>query len=181
MPNLKASGHFCLLLTALALAGCGASPDGGARTPSGDESGTRTAATAADGTNVAACADGNCEILVSGPVDIDLHDHGGLTRLSVVRVDPSGLGFTTTSPGGTGSGEIQGGCTLTFYEGGQGSSCGGDQAPPQKQTGVLAMQLGDTADDGVVLRLVSGEPGPPPSWLAPPRIRPPIITPPKIP
>jgi hypothetical protein len=178
MPKQQTPAGVLVLLTALAVAGCGASPDRAGTAPSGDESSTRAAApvTAADGTNVAACADGNCEILVSGPIDIELNEHGGLTRLSVVEVGPSGLGFTTTTPGGSGSGEIQGDCTLTFFEGGQGSSCGGDQAPPQKRTGVLAMQLGDRVDGGVVLRLVSGRPGPPPSRFAPR-----IPAPPKIP
>jgi hypothetical protein len=169
-----ATGAACALVAALAVTGCGTAdnPDG-----TGAASTTEGPPAAADGTNLDACADGNCEVLVSGPVDIRLTGQGGgITTLSVIEVNPTGLRFKTTSEeGGSGSGELEGDCTLKFYSGGGGSSCGGNQAPPQRETGVLAMQLVSVQEDAVVLRLVAGEPGPPPSRLVPPMPRIPQI------
>jgi hypothetical protein len=166
----------CVLLAALTVAGCGGSggaPSGAAPSGAPSEaisppSTTDAPAPAEDGTNFAACSDGNCEVEVSGPVDIPLTGQGGITKLSVTKVEPSGLSFTTTSKGGTGSGDLRGGCTLTFFSGGGGSSCGGKQNPPGRQTGVLAMQIARTTNGHPILLLVAGEPGPPPTWPAPP-------------
>ncbi|MEV5826023.1 hypothetical protein AB0L25_10640 [Spirillospora sp. NPDC052242] len=127
-------------------------------------------ATAADGTSVAACADGNCEILVTGPVEIAVGGHGTIAAVSVTEVRPSGLSFTTvTEGGGESSGDLQGGCTLTFHEFGGGSMCvsGGAPPAPEKQTGVLAMQLAGEAEGGVVVRFASGGIGEPPASLRP--------------
>jgi hypothetical protein len=55
---------------------------------------------AADGTNVRACFDGNCEILVSKPVDIQLNGRLGIGALSVTAIDSSGVDFRSISPSG---------------------------------------------------------------------------------
>ena len=159
------------LLTVLAMGGCGFL--GGSDAES-DHPAT-AAVSPADGSDVSACGDGNCEILVSGPVEIKVNGHGGINTLSVVKVAPPGLSFTLKSDGGTGSGELQPNCTLTFHKYGEGSSCGGPQTPPPEQTGVLALQVAGTAQGGVVLRLTSGEVGEPPASLRPPKIEVPSL------
>ncbi|GAA0528155.1 hypothetical protein GCM10011581_31820 [Saccharopolyspora subtropica] len=166
----------CALVTAMAVASCSNSGSTGAGlgnpqgTGEAPASATDAAPIAADGTNFDACADGNCEVVVSGPVDIRLTGQGGgITLLSVTEVDSTGLRFTTASAeGDSGSGKLTDGCTLRFYSGGGGSSCGGEQAPPERETGVLAMQLASVQEGAVVLRLVAGEPGPPPTRYVPP-------------
>jgi hypothetical protein len=170
----------CLLIIVLAVAGCGASDGAPARHPR-PQSDSATpvpspTVTAADGTDVSACDDGNCEILVSGPVVIHPHRHGGITKLSVTEVGSSGLGYKTESIEGSGTGDIGPGCTVTVTQYGEGSECtlgqnGSPQPPPQKQTGVLTMQITAATKDGVVLRLVSGEVGPPPASLSPPSLQ----------
>lgn len=122
---------------------------------------TSTLPPAADGTDLAACADGNCEVAVSAPVDIPLTGHAtGITTMSVVELTPDGFSFTMTSNGNErGSGDLRGGCTLTFYSSGVGSSCPGpDQElpPPAPEAGALALQLVGAADGTAVFRLVSG-------------------------
>jgi hypothetical protein len=122
---------------------------------------TSTLPTAADGTDLAACADGNCEVEVSGPVDISLTGHAsGITTLSVIELVSDGFSFTMASNGSErGSGDLRGGCILTFYSSGGGSSCPGpDQElpPPAPEAGALAMQLVGARDGTVVFRLVSG-------------------------
>lgn len=122
---------------------------------------TSTLPPAADGTDVAACADGNCEVEVSGPVDIPLTGHAtGITTLSIVELTSEGFSFTTSSNGSErGSGDLRGGCILTFYRSGGGSSCttpDQELPPPQPEAGALAIQLVGAADGTVVLRLVSG-------------------------
>jgi hypothetical protein len=169
----------------LAAAGCGSVEEG---TPTGDRQdkpSTAEAATAADGTDLAACADGNCEVEVSGPVDIRLTEQrGGVTGLSIVEVGDGGVDFTTTSSGGgSGSGRLEPNCTLTFYEGGGGSTCSSGEAPPaQPETGVLAIQLASVTDDAVVLRIVAGKPGEPPArYPQAPSIQVPNVEVPRIP
>jgi len=148
-------------LIVLSVVGCSDSADTQGGNPFNDVH-------AVDGTNVAACADGNCEIEVSGPVDIPLNGHGDVTTLSVTTVDSGGIGFTTVSDGDqTGSGDLEPNCTLTLHRGGGGSSCGGVQSAPARQTGVLAMQLFPITDGRFVLRLTSGEVGSPPNSLVP--------------
>ncbi|GLW65869.1 hypothetical protein Arub01_41130 [Actinomadura rubrobrunea] len=182
----RARAAACAAVAVLAAAGCSDSdespPD--ARAPSAAAVPTTSAA---DGTRIAACADGNCEILVTGPVEIDVGGHGGLRKLSVVKVAPTGLSFTATADGGGGgTGTLEPGCTLRFYENGQSSACvaGGSPPPLERQKGVLAMRVTAAGRDGVVLRLASGGIGPPPASLAPritpPRIEPPRIEPPRI-
>ncbi|MFI0486338.1 hypothetical protein [Actinomadura sp. 9N215] len=187
MPNRTISGSrrraaVSIALTALAAAGCGASDDG-ARPEQSESSPAPTnpavtaspAATAADGTNVSACGDGNCEILVSGTVAIDPRRHGGLKKLSLTEYHSSELTFKAESREGTSTGNLMQGCTVLLTKFGESRHCsvaeGGSPLPPApapKQTGVIAMQIVGPAQDGVVLRLVSGKVGPPPASLAPP-------------
>lgn len=165
MPGMRSAIVFGVLVVGL-VAGCTDRQEGRS------SPGVERPVAAADGTNLDACADGNCEVELSGPVTIPLSGQGGgLVALEVDRLGDSGIEFTTsTSAGSAGSGELAEGCTLTFYEGGGGSSCvsGGEPPRPERETGVLAMQLTAVSDGTVVLLLVAGEPGPPPTSLVPP-------------
>ncbi len=55
---------------------------------------------AADGTNLRACADGDCEILVTGPVTIRLAKGLGMSSLDITAVSPAGVDFQSVSPSG---------------------------------------------------------------------------------
>ncbi|TDD65895.1 hypothetical protein E1293_39810 [Actinomadura darangshiensis] len=165
------------MLTMLVAGGCGVfggssdSPAQGAESKTPVTAASTTPVTPADGSDVSACGDGNCAVLVSGPVDIKVKGHGGITMLSVVKVTPPGLSFKIKSDDGTGSGELQPTCTLKLHKYGQATSCGGTQTPPPQETGILALQVASAANGGVVLRLVSGKVGEPPASLRPPKIK----------
>jgi hypothetical protein len=148
-----------------------ASCDGTSDHPKSKPGPSASRAVAADGSNLTACSDGNCEVLVRTPARIALTGQGDVTSLSLETLDAKGLHFTVTSTGGgTSTASIQHGCTLSFYEGGGGSSCtaGGAQNAPSPRTGVLAVQLPWQGRDTAILRLVAGPPGPPPTDLVPP-------------
>ena len=163
-----------MLAAALVVAGCAAPDASKAPNTTSPAKTTTPSPSAADGKNVAACADGNCEVLLTGPVDIDLGGHGDVATMSVTGIDSSGVHVSLKDTGGgTGTADLGTGCTLTFVDGGGGSSCGGRQDPPPAQTGVLAAQLVHLDKGSAVLRLVSGPLGDPPTWM-----RPPVITPP---
>lgn len=167
-----------LLLSALAVAACGGStPLAGHPAPAGDQ-----LPTAANGTDVEACIRGNCVVEVHAPETITLTGEGDVTTLTIDRIGPDGVDFTASGDDGSrNTGSIQGGCTLTLYTGGGGSSCGGSAGPPAAQTGVLALQLLGQQGPRAVLRLVAGAPGPPPASLVPPMPSIPVIQPPPIP
>jgi hypothetical protein len=124
------------------------------------ESTTTTRPRAADGTDLAACADGNCEVEVSAPVDIPLTGQaGGITMLSVTEVTPDDFSFTTVSNGGgTGSGGLSEGCIARQTSNGGSSMCPGPDPdlPLPVEPGVLAIQPVELADGTAVLRLASG-------------------------
>ncbi|WP_229874899.1 hypothetical protein [Amycolatopsis deserti] len=163
-----------LLFLLLPLAAC--SGDGDGKPPEIPAPATTSAQppalTAADGRDYGACLDGNCEVLVSDPVDIALTGQGGVDRISVRAVTAEGIEFST----GDGSGSLTPGCVSTIYENGSGSRCSsGEPEKPKPVDGVLAMQVVDVRDGTAVLRLVSGAVGPPPSSLRPPMPPMPVI------
>jgi hypothetical protein len=148
------------------VAGCGDGEQTAGATASTPSSSAVPAPVAVDGSDYTACADGACEVLVTGPVDIPLTGQGGLRRISVVAVTADGIDFAADG-GGTGS--LTPGCVATFYQNGSGSRCSsGKPEKPQPVDGVLAMQIADLRGGTVVLRLVSGKIGPPPASLRPP-------------
>lgn len=165
MSNRATVTLLCAALAVL-VAGCGATGHATAHPPTTSRP---APVTAADGTNLAACSDGNCEVVVAVSDHIALTGEGDVTGLTVRKIDTAdGVSFTATSKGGgTSTGSIQHGCTLTFYTGGGGSSCGGRQDAPDAETGVLAMQLVSQHGGTAVLRLVAGKPGTPPTYLVP--------------
>ncbi|RKR92944.1 hypothetical protein BDK92_7433 [Micromonospora pisi] len=164
-----------VLLAALAPAGCGSASEGGGRatpppnsspsdvgatavvptTPAATSAAPTAAPTAADGTTYAACRDGNCEVAVSEPVEIRLRGSG---VLAVRKVLPDGVDFDMTlASGASSNGTLKGNCTLTFTDGGGGSSCSaGPVGPPKPRSGTTALQLVSVTDGVIILRLVTG-------------------------
>ncbi len=162
MIDVKRAVVFLLLLPLAACSG----DDQPTETPApATTSSVPPALAAPDGRDYGACLDGNCEVLVSDPVDIALTGQGGVDRISVRAVTAEGIEFST----GDGSGSLTPGCVSTLYENGSGSRCSsGEPEKPKPVDGVLAMQVVDVRDGTAVLRLVSGAVGPPPSSLRPP-------------
>ncbi|MGC7096857.1 hypothetical protein ACPZ19_19470 [Amycolatopsis lurida] len=149
----------------LLVAGCGADPAPVPETPAAAPESAEV--TAADGRDYATCADGTCEVLVSGPVEIALGGTAGISKLVVQAVEGDGIRFETQGEG-TSSGSLSTNCISTFYENGGGSSCStAPREAPAPTDGVVAMQLASVRDGTAVLRVVSGKPGPPPASLVP--------------
>jgi hypothetical protein len=165
-------------LAALAMAGCG-SDSGDDQEASGERANAANTSTtaeptssttsstattiarprAADGTNIAACADGNCEVELSGPVDIPLTGQGGgITLLSVTEVTADDFRFTTTSgPGQTGSGGLGEGCISRLTSNSASSGCPGPDPnqPLPAEPGVLSLQPVSLTDGSAIVRLAS--------------------------
>ncbi|MCE6996028.1 hypothetical protein LZG04_14620 [Saccharothrix sp. S26] len=146
------------LVAALAAAGCGTVP--GTAVPAPTTTTTTTTApppTAADGADYAACADGTCEVALTGPVDIAVGSSTGPGTFKVLAVREDGIEFDVDLPHSGGHGTLKGYCTLTFTPGGGGSRCSNQPLPPpQPQTGVLAVQLVGVTGGTAVVRLVTG-------------------------
>jgi hypothetical protein len=176
------TGHsgqwFACAVLLVVIAGCGARNDhgtsgGGTTAPTTSPSVTPSSPSpspsavapsppvAADGTSLAACADGTCEVAVSGPVRIKLRDG----TFSVTKIEATvAMDFELRlSAGGGGSGTLKGTCgtVATFYLGGGGSgkscdSTGIPATPPPIQGAVSIQLVGWSTDGAAVLRLVSG-------------------------
>ncbi|WP_158848843.1 hypothetical protein [Saccharothrix deserti] len=146
------------LLAAMVAAGCGTVS--GTAVPAPTTTTTTTtppAPTAADGTDYAACADGTCEVAVSGPVDIALGGSAGPGTFSVRTMHADGIDFEVSLAQSGGRGTLKGHCTLSFHPGGGGSSCSNKPGPPPTpKAGVLAVQMVGVTAGTAVLRLVSG-------------------------
>jgi hypothetical protein len=55
---------------------------------------------AKDGANLKACFDGECEVDVRAPVQLDLDPSTGVTHLSIPRIGPQGVHIVGTTAGG---------------------------------------------------------------------------------
>ena len=148
------------VLAALVTAGCGtvsgtAVP--GSTTTTTTITTTSPPPTAADGANYAACADGTCEVALTGPVDIAVGGSTGPGTVKVLAVREEGIDFEVDLPRSGGRGTLEGFCTLTFTPGGGGSRCSNTPSPPpEPQTGVLAVQLVGVTAGTAVVRMVTG-------------------------
>ncbi|UGQ10805.1 hypothetical protein LO772_28945 [Yinghuangia sp. ASG 101] len=129
----------------------GDAPDGRPGEPSASP-----AAVAADGTDVEACRDGDCEILVTGPLTVPL-DGTYVTEISL-ELDGDTVDFTmepapgTSIGGGIGVGCVAG-LTIGEHGGGSRSACGDNAtsvAPPQGML-LRATQGGD----GVIVEITT--------------------------
>jgi hypothetical protein len=72
----------------------------GSASPAAPAGGGAGALTAEDGTDVSACADGNCEIVVTGAVDIPLEPRFGFTTFRVTFTPPNLVEFIGEDAGG---------------------------------------------------------------------------------
>jgi hypothetical protein len=147
-----------VVLAATTVAGCGGgSPLGGfpavAPTSAAKVSPSRPAA--ADGTNYAACADGTCEVAVSGPVQINVASPA--VTLSVTTVNPGTVDFGLTPPdsGISLGATLETHCTATFSNGGGLLVCSHDRTEPvpRPSTGQLVLDLVDITAGTAILRL----------------------------
>jgi hypothetical protein len=79
---------------------------------------------AADGQNVGACADGECEVLVIGPVTLPLPPGSAVTNLRVESIDGERVRLAGSFPGGR---VTSSGCSVEVRSGtgGTGASFGG--------------------------------------------------------
>lgn len=163
------------LAVALFLSGCGSDSDASVdATPTTDVASTEAtsepavsesasdpvALVPADGTDYSACADGNCEVAVSEPTEIEFDGSTGPGTLAVTDVLDDGIALDVTLSGGGGSGELKGRCTSNFSAGGGSMDCPADlestPEPPEPPAGVLSVQLAGFADGTAVLRLALG-------------------------
>ncbi len=117
MRYLMARTVLTTLTVAGAVSACGGSPTASTTTPPSSPAPASTSATAAsssaapttskapfptaaDGTNLRACADGDCEILVTGPVTIRFNRSLGMSSLDITAVSSAGVDFQSVSPSG---------------------------------------------------------------------------------
>ncbi|THV40891.1 hypothetical protein [Glycomyces buryatensis] len=178
MQTLRLSGPALAtfsLTAALLLSGCGtdsaSSPDESpatetASTPATSEPAISESASdpapldPADGTDYTACADGNCEVAISEPTDIEFDGSTGPGTLAVIDILDDGLALQVTLPGGGGDSELKGRCTLHFSAGGGSMDCPADleatPEPPEPAAGVLSVQLAGMTDGTAILRLALG-------------------------
>ncbi|SDD91048.1 hypothetical protein [Streptomyces prasinopilosus] len=166
-----AVGRVVTVLAAVALAGCGGPGEEGRGIP-GD---TRPAASrsgadappvspsvpAADGRDPAACADGDCEIAVSGPVAVRFDGPAGRTTVSVSEVGPHRIEYAVESGNGRSASGTEGrghSCRTVLRAGGSATSCGaaGDGGPPGARPGTVVVQVVPGEDGTALLRVVSG-------------------------
>ncbi|MFE9974363.1 hypothetical protein ACFYRD_27250 [Streptomyces hirsutus] len=181
------AGRVITVLAAVALAGCGGPGEGGTGAPgdvrpsasrsgadappepsstpsSGPAGGTAPAkpsVPAADGRDPSACADGDCEIAVAGPVTIRFDGPAGSTTLSVSEVGPDRIEYEVKSGNGRSAGSAEGrgqSCRIVLRAGGSSTSCGGidDDGPPVARPGTVIVRMAPGEDGTALLRVVSG-------------------------
>jgi hypothetical protein len=110
-----------IALTALLSAGCGSAGSAGSAAPPARPDSipastipsthptttTTTAVTATDGTNLGACADGNCEVQVTGPVTIPVASSLGVGPVSVTAIQTDTVSITIAAT----AGQVSDNCT----------------------------------------------------------------------
>ncbi len=163
------------LLVLTALAGCDSDADEPAKAsssspgerpskadpPKRPEPTPQPSVSAADGRDITACADGNCDIVVSEPVTIPFKGPRGPATLSVTEVGPNTIAYTVKSGNGQSKGSASGpgqGCITVLRSNGSGNSCGGLGAAgrPSPQPDAVVIQAAAGGEDGTaVLQLVS--------------------------
>ncbi|MDI3417518.1 hypothetical protein [Streptomyces luteolus] len=158
-----------VLLAAVSLTACNGPTDDGkplspnpkttpapAPTPTPSPTPSRTAE---DGHDIKACADADCEVLTSKPVEVSFDGPGGKATLSVTEVGPNKVAYTVKSANGRSRGSASGpgqGCITVLRANGSGNSCGrvGTSAP-EAQPDAVVVQVAAGADGTALLHLVS--------------------------
>ncbi|MHC3455595.1 hypothetical protein [Streptomyces prasinus] len=178
-----AAGRVITVLALVALAGCGGFGEEDAGTwgetrpsasrsgadappvfssaPSSGPAGGPGPESAADGRDPAACADGDCEITVSGPVTIRFDGPAGRTAVSVSEVGPDRIEYEVESGNGRSASGTEGrghSCRTVLRAGGSNTSCGaiGDDGPAGARPGTVVVQVAPGEDGTALLRIVSG-------------------------
>lgn len=165
----------CALTAAFLLSGCGsdspsspnesptveiASPEAASEPAVSESASDPAQLVPADGTDYTACADGNCEVAVAEPIDIEFDGSTGSGTLAVTDILDNGIALDVTLPGGGGDGELKGRCTSHFHAGGGSMDCPADlegtPEPPEPTAGVLSVQLAGMTDGTAILRLTLG-------------------------
>ncbi|MDQ8705490.1 hypothetical protein RCO28_23760 [Streptomyces sp. LHD-70] len=165
--SLRSRAVGAVLLAAVTLTACGGSTDDGkALSPSPKTSPTprptpspTPSLTAEDGHDIKACADADCEVLISEPVEVSFDGPGGKAALSVTEVGPDKVAYTVKSANGRSRGSASGpgqGCLTVLRENGSGNSCGRvGTAAPEAQPDAVVVQLAAGEDGTALLHLVS--------------------------
>ncbi|WP_346165915.1 hypothetical protein [Streptomyces javensis] len=165
------------VLTALTVAGCGGSDttDGApphrgnpsesrSAQPSGSPSGdpgapAKPSASAADGRDVGACADGDCEIVVSERVTVRFKGPAGPATLTVDEIGPNKVTYTVKSGNNRSRGGASGpgqGCLTVLRDHGSSNVCGRvSTMRPAAQPGAVVILMAAGADGTAVLHIVS--------------------------
>ncbi|MGX1670684.1 hypothetical protein [Streptomyces sp. NPDC055400] len=171
----RVAGVVLAALVALTVGGCGstdkadheASPSHrtskapSSKDPSPRPSSGQPSVSAADGRDVGACADGNCEIAVTGPVTIRFKGPAGPATLSVTEVGRNKVEYTVKSGNGQSKGGATGpgqGCITVLRSNGGGNSCGGldGSTRPSPQPDAVVIQAATGEDGTALLHIVSG-------------------------
>jgi len=122
---------------------------------------THPPVSAADGRDVGACADGDCQVLVSEPVTVRFKGpSGAAVTLKVTKVGPNEVAYTVKSGHGQSKGSARGpgqGCITVLRSNGSGNSCGGlgDGARPSAQPGALVIQAATGEAGTAIVDIVS--------------------------
>ncbi|MFB6556356.1 hypothetical protein [Streptomyces sp. NPDC056405] len=122
---------------------------------------TRPSVSAADGRDLGACADGDCQVLVSEPVTVRFRGpSGAAATLHVTKVGPNEVAYTVKSGHGQSKGSARGpgqGCITVLRSNGSGNSCGGlgDGARPSARPDAVVIQAVTGEDGTAVLAIVS--------------------------
>jgi hypothetical protein len=165
----RVAGITFAAMIALAVGGCGStdnaddtsSPSRQTSKPApAPPSSAQPSVSAADGRDVRACADGNCEIAVTGPVTFRFKGPAGPATLSVTEVGPNKVEYTVKSGNGRTNGGATGpgqGCITVLRSNGGGNSCGGLDAAtrPSPQPDAVVIQATTGKDGTAILHIVS--------------------------
>ncbi|WP_217141278.1 hypothetical protein [Streptomyces sp. AC627_RSS907] len=157
----RASLVLAVLLTTPAAAGCAGGPDE-PRSSVDSTALTRPQAAAADGTDIGACADGDCEVLVSEPVTVRFRGpSGAVATLHLTEVGPDEVAYTVKSGSDQYKGSARGsgaGCVTVLRGTGSGNSCGvlGGGVRPSPRPDAVVIRAAPGEDGTALLHIVSG-------------------------
>ena len=152
------------LTAALTLTACG-SPDpaddspASRATPQPRAEAPEPSVSAADGGDIDACADGNCEVTVTGPASVRFQAPGGTVTLSITEVGQEKIEYEVKSDSGRTKGGASGagqGCITALRENGSGTSCGGVSGTrPSARPDAVVIQASTGPDGTALLHVVT--------------------------
>ncbi|MGW8526381.1 MULTISPECIES: hypothetical protein [Nocardiopsidaceae] len=164
---------LCASAVVLTLAGCGGPaqppeevPSAGVpstppTSPSTSPSASPSPVAPSDGTDLAACSDGDCEVEVTAPAEVDLDPEFAIDTLTIDSITDGSLAFTMTST----AGEVSFGCqnsdsapcdsSLQGTFGPGGAATGQATGGPGAQVGLndLVLEVVDVSGDSAIMRI----------------------------